>query len=545
MQQLRRRGGSAVQPARRQTGLLPGLLRLAAVVSLTSRQSTKPSYDAVVIGAGHNGLACAALLAKAGRSVAVFERRDRLGGAAVSETGIWPGYTISAASYVCSLLDPWLVEELELRERGLCYYRKDPYAFTPLLDGRSLLLGTDRAQNAREIAAFDSRDVAGFEAYVERTDRLGRALFDSFSDDEPRFDRFDPETQTLLLGSAAEIVERYVSAPVLQAELVNDGLIGTYLGPRDAGTGYVLAHHLAGRLLGSQGSWAYVRGGMGSVSRALAEAAVSYGAEIYPDAAVERITLDDNSHAIGVEAGIAVRANAVISNAHPRTTFRELLDSSLLDAPFIEKLNAWKTIGPSLKLNLALGELPNFSCRPGTNAQPHHRATIHVAPSIDYLQKAYDDARTSGESEEPLIECFLQTPTDASLAPAGKHILSIFAQYFPYDRAGGWSTAKREAAADTIVATLARHAPNLPSAIEHRQVLAPPDLEARFGLIGGHIFHGELLPGQIYEDRFATRTPVRGLYLCGSGAHPGGCVSGFPGKRAATAVLADFAPAAF
>jgi phytoene dehydrogenase-like protein len=481
-------------------------------------------------------------LAKAGRSVAVFERRDLLGGAAVSETGIWPGYTISAASYVCSLLDPWLVDELQLRERGLSYYRKDPYAFTPLLDGRSLLLGADRASNARAIAGFDSRDVAGFEAYVERTDRLGRALFDSFSDDDPRFDRFDSETQSLLRGSAADIVERYVSTPVLQAELANDGLIGTNLGPRDAGTGYVLAHHLAGRLLGSQGSWAYVRGGMGSVSRALADAAVAYGAEIFSAAEVERITLDNDGRAIGI--GVrhgAIRANAVISNAHPRTTFLQLLDPSALDAAFREKLATWQTNGPSLKLNLALSELPNFTCRPGTNAQPHHRATIHVASSIDYLQKAYEDARTGGESEEPLIECFLQTPTDSSLAPAGKHILSIFAQYFPYDRPDGWSEAKREAAADKIVAILASYAPNLPNAIEHRHVLAPPDLESRLGLVGGHIFHGELLPGQIYEDRFATRTPVRSLYLCGSGAHPGGCVSGFPGKRAANAVLADLA----
>ncbi|HMF27970.1 MAG TPA: NAD(P)/FAD-dependent oxidoreductase, partial [Candidatus Cybelea sp.] len=318
---------------------MPGLLRLASVVSLTaqSRQALKPSYDAVVIGAGHNGLACAALLAKAGRSVAVFERRDLLGGAAVSETGIWPGFTISAASYVCSLLDPWLVEELQLRERGLSYYRKDPYAFTPLVDGRSLLLGADPAKNAREIAAFDSRDVDGFETYVERTDRLGRALFDSFSDDEPRFDRFDADTRSLLLGSAADIVERYVSTPVLQAELVNDGLIGTYLGPRDAGTGYVLAHHLAGRLLGSQGSWAYVRGGMGSVSRAFADAAVACGAEIFSDAQVERVTLDDDGRACGVElrSGGTIRANAVISNAHPRTTFLDLLDSSVLDAAFV------------------------------------------------------------------------------------------------------------------------------------------------------------------------------------------------------------------
>jgi phytoene dehydrogenase-like protein len=520
---------------------LPGLLRLAAVVSLTlTAPSPKHSYDAVIIGAGHNGLACAALLAKAGCSVAVFENRGILGGAAVSETDVWPGYTLSTASYVCSLLDPWLVEELGLRELGLSYYRKDPYAFTPLLDGRSLLLGTDREKNAGEIAAFDRRDVAGFDAYVERTDMLGRALFDSFSDDEPRFDRFDPETQRDFCGSAAGLVERYVSTPVLQAELVNDGLIGTNLGPRDPGTGYVLAHHLAGRLLGSQGSWAFVRGGMGSVSEALACAALGYGVEIFADAAVKRIvTLDGIARGVHLQDDTEIEARAIVSNAHPQTTFVELLDAGTLDPDFSAKVRRWKSNGPSLKLNLALGELPDFTCRPGTSPQPHHRATIHVAPSIDYLQKAFSDAQQAGESEEPLIEGFLQTPTDPSLAPPDKYVLSIFAQYFPYDRPDGWTEPKRNAAADKIVAILARHAPNIPNAIEHRQVLSAPDLEARFGLAGGHIFHGELLPGQIYEDRFATRTPVRNLYLCGSGAHPGGCVSGFPGKRAARAVLHD------
>ncbi len=498
------------------------------------------SYDAVVIGAGHNGLACAALLAKAGLSVAVFERNAAIGGAAVSDTSVWPGYTLSAASYVCSLLDPWLVETLELRERGLDFYRKDPYAFTPLEDGRSLLLGSDATANAREIAAFDPADVDGFNAYGERVERAGRALFDSFSDPDPCFERFDAGTQSLLLGSAADLVERYVRTPVLAAELVNDGLIGTNLGPRDAGTGYVLAHHLAGRVLGIQGAWAFVRGGMGSVSASLADAARAHGAQIFAGAGVERIvTYDDRAMAVLLSDGREISARAIACNAHPRTTFLDLLDAGAVPAEFAERVKRWKSVGPSLKLNLALGELPNFSARPGTHAQPHHRATIHVAPSVDYLQKAFDDAVTRGQSDEPLVECFLQTPTDPSLAPPGKHILSVFAQYYPYDRADGWTHAKREAAADTIVAMLGRLAPNLPNAIEHRLVLAPPDLEDRFGLIGGHIFHGELLPGQIYEGRFPTRTPVQNLYLCGSGAHPGGCVSGFPGKRAAAAIEED------
>lgn len=474
--------------------------------------------------------------------MAVFERSREIGGAAVTDRDVWPGYALSAASYVCSLLDPWLVDELDLRSHGLSYYRKDPYAFTPLLDGRSLLLGSDRQRNAQEIARFDPRDVAGLAAYVECTDRLGRALFDSFSDEQPRFEAFDAPTQALLRGSAADLVERFVHGPVLQAELVNDGLIGTYRGPRDPGTGYVLAHHLAGRVLGIQGAWAFVTGGMGTVSQAFAAAARAHGAEIFAETAVTRVLIDGGrAKGIAFEgvAGGEVRARIVLSNAHPRRTFLELLDPALLDAAFVAKVHGWQSVGAALKLNLALGELPNFSCRPGTNAQAHHRATIHVASSIDYLQQAYTDARASGESAQPLIECFLQTPTDPSLAPAGKHILSIFAQYFPYDRPGGWSQARREAAADKIVGILARYAPNLPNAIEHRQVLAAPDLEERFGLAGGHIFHGELLPGQIYEERFDVRTPVGGLYLCGSGTHPGGCVSGFPGKRAAFAALRD------
>jgi phytoene dehydrogenase-like protein len=498
------------------------------------------TYDAAIIGAGHNGLVCAALLAKAGRSVVVLESRDVIGGTAVSDRNVWHGYTVSAASYVCSLLDPWLVEELELRKHGFEFYRKDPYAFTPLEDGRSLLLGSDAAANARQIAAFDPNDVAGFEAYGERVERAGRALFDSFSEAEPRFDKFDDDTQALLRGSAAELVERYVNTPVIAAELVNDGLIGTNLGPRDAGTGYVLAHHLAGRVLGIQGAWAYVRGGMGSITQALAAVARNHGAEIRIESKVERIvTFDDAAIAIALDDGTEIAARTIASNAHPKTTFLDLLDHGALDRAFLTKVRGWKTSGPSLKLNLALGELPNFTSRPGTNAQPHHRATIHIAPSVDYLQRAYEDGKRNGASVEPLVECFLQTPTDPSLAPDGKHILSIFAQYFPYDRAGGWTHAKREEAADRVVAMLAKVAPNLPNAIEARQILAPPDLEARFGLAGGHIFHGELLPGQIYEDRFATRTPVRNLYLCGSGAHPGGCVSGFPGKRAAAAMLHD------
>jgi phytoene dehydrogenase-like protein len=503
------------------------------------------TYDVAVIGAGHNGLACAGLLAKRGFSVVVIERGERVGGAAVSRRDIWPGYTISAASYVCSLLDPWLIGELDLKGHGYQAYRKDPASFTPLADGRSLLLGRDDAANAREIGQFDKSDVGGFYAFEQRAGELGHKLFQTFSDEHPRLDAMLADVQNDLLGSAAALVERYVRTPVLAATLATDGLIGTNLGPRDAGTGYVLAHHYAGRALGVQGAWGFVRGGMGAISTALASAARKYGAELVVGKTVGGIAVHDGAiRALVLDDGSEIHARAVASNAHPQTTFLDLVGRDAFDATFLAKLDAWKTNGASLKLNLALGELPNFSARPGTNVQSHHRATIHVAPSVDYLQQSYEDGREKGESDEPMLECFMQTPTDPSLAPPGKHILSIFAQYFPNDRAGGWSASTRDAAVDKIVALLARYAPNLPDAIEDRQLLAPPDLAQEFGLVGGNIFHGELLPGQIYGDRFATRTPVRGLYLCGSGAHPGGCVSGFPGKRAATAIAADLlAPA--
>ena len=495
-------------------------------------------YDGLVVGAGHNGLVAAAYLSLFGLRVLVIERSDVMGGAAVSEQ-VWPGWTVSAASYVCSLLHPQVIEDLSLTAHGYHAYPKEPASFTPLADGRSLLLGCDAEANAREIAAFNPADVAGFEAFEAEAVRLGALLFHAFELDDTADVHFDDATRATLEGSAADLVERYVTTPVLQATLATDGLIGTYAGPREPGTGYVLAHHYAGRALGSQGAWGFVRGGMGSVSRAIALAARSAGCAFLVGRSVARI-LVRGGHAYGValEDGTEFEAPIVLSNAHPKTTFETLLDASDRPPAIVAKLRAWKTEGASLKLNLALGELPNFTARPGTGVQPHHKATIHVAPSIEYLQTACDDARRAGASPAPMLECFMQTPTEPSLVPPGKHLLSIFAQYFPYSRADGpWDAAKRAAAADTIVATLAQYAPNLPGAIEAQQLLAPPDLESRFGLIGGHIFHGELLPGQIFGDRFATATPIEGLYLCGSGASPGGCVSGIPGLRAARAAL--------
>ena len=279
-----------------------------------------------------------------------------------------------------------------------------------------------------------------------------------------------------------------------------------------------------------QGAWGFVRGGMGAISKALASVARAEGAELRTEAQVARVLVrDGRAYGVALRDGSELHADAVLSNADPLTTFGTLLEPHDLPRSIAAKLTTWKCTGAALKLNLALGEPPNFTARPGANLQPHHSATIHVAPDLDYQQAAHDDARRDGASRAPFLECFMQTPTDPSLAPPGKHLLSIFAQYFPYDRPDGWDQRNREDAADLIVATLAQFAPNVPNAIEARQILAPPDLETRFGLRGGHIFHGELVPGQMLAERFPAKTGIDGLYLCGSGASPGGCVSGMPG----------------
>lgn len=498
------------------------------------------AYDVLIVGGGHNGLVAAAYAARAGLRTLVLERRELVGGAAVTEE-VWPGWRVSAASYVCSLLHPAIRDELDLAAYGYAAYLKDAASFTPAPDGRSLLLVRDAAANAREIARFAPHDVAGFEAFEHRIERLGSAVFEQLDAREPRWKAFEGPDRELLEGSVAEIVERYVETPILQAALGADGTVGTYRGVRDPGTGYVLAHHAAGRALGIQGAWGYVRGGMGAVSNAIADAARAAGAEILTGADVARIVVErDRASGVVLGDGREFAARTVLSNAGPRTTFLRLTGTSHFSPSFVEKIERWESVGPSLKLNLALGELPRFEGRSHDASALHYRGTIRIAPDLEYLQRAYEDARRLGASREPYLECFLQTPTDDTLAPPGKHLLSVFAQYYPYERADGpWDAAKREAAADGIVALLARYAPNLPAAIEGRQLLAPPDLEARFGLEGGHIFHGELLPHQVFEHRFPTRTPLRGLYLCGSAAHPGGCVSGIPGRRAAELVRDD------
>lgn len=498
------------------------------------------AYDAIIIGAGHNGLVAAAYLAKAGQRVLVLERSDVVGGAAVSEHP-WDGWTVSSASYVCSLLHPEIIRELELVRHGYEATLKNPASFNVLEDGRSLLISRDRAANAAEIARFSARDVSGFERLDHALGHIASELFDHLNADQPRFAALSHAAQAMFLGSAAEFAERYVETPVLRAAIATDGIIGTFAGPRDPGTGYVLAHHYAGRAFGIQGAWGYVRGGMGTISNAIANAAREHGAEIRIASPVVAIRgRGEKATGVVLADGSEIEAAAVLSNADPKTTFLRLAPAGSLPPEFVERVQRWRDEGIVVKLNLALGELPIFSARPLREAGPQHNATIHIAPDVDYIQRAFEDAVRGLPARQPFLELYLQSPNDSSIAPKGKHLLSIFAQYFPYQRADGeWTAEKKRQAADAIVATLAKYAPNVPQAIEAQQLFTPPDLEQRFNLPRGHIFHGELLPGQIFEDRFASRTPLAGLYLCGSGAHPGGCVSGIPGWRAARALLHD------
>ena len=496
------------------------------------------SYDAIVVGGGHNGLVAAAYLARAGATVLVCERSTVLGGASRCEPA-WPGFTVSTAAYVCSLFDPKIVQELDLHAHGFSVYPKEPASFTPLDGGCSLLLGSDAGANAAEIARFSKRDVNGFAAFLDSAEALGAELWAHFDDDVPSLSKLSDETRALIDKPVAEYVERFVETPVLQATLATDGLIGTYAGPRDRGTTYVLGHHYAGRVLGRQGAWGFVRGGMGALSNAVAAAARAAGAQIIAGADVTAIVRYGERMRVETTAGAQYTARTVLSNADPRTTFLKLCAQDAFDSTFRDRVRTWNSEGAQFKINLALGALPDFTARPGSQLQPHHKATIHIAPDVDYLQRAHDDARESGESRAPMLECFMQTPTDPSLAPPGKHILSIFAQYYPYATVSRWTAEEKNAAANEIVKLLERAAPNLPNIIEDRELLSAADVESRIGMAGGQIFHGELLPGQIFQDRFDVRTPLTGLYLCGSGTHPGGCVTGVPGRRAARAVIAD------
>ncbi|SFF37563.1 Phytoene dehydrogenase-related protein [Fontimonas thermophila] len=532
-------------------------------------------YDCIVIGAGHNGLVCAAYLAAAGRKVLVLERRDIVGGAAVTEE-IAPGYRASTAAYLVSLLLPEIERDLGLREHGYRVLTRHPSSFTPLPDGRYLLMGPDAELNRREIGKFSARDAVAYPRYEAWLTRIAEALEPALEDipadllplpqtfrrrgfrerlaNLRRALRFHrslarlgedlPSALELLTGAATPILDRWFESPALKATLATDAIIGAFAPPSAPGTGYVLLHHVMGTAGGARGVWGYVEGGMGALTTAMRKAAEARGVQIRTGAEVVQIeTAGGHVSGVRLASGERIAGRIVVSNATPEVTFRRLLGAEVLPISFREAVARIDYASASMKINLALSELPDFRCCPGKDAVgPQHRGTIHISPTLDYIEAAYADARQGQPSRAPVIELTLPTSVDTTLAPPGHHIAQLFVQYAPYAlRDGHWDEIGADYA-DLCIDVVTHYAPNFRAAILHRQVLTPVDLERRFALTGGNIFHGAMSLHQLFGFRPVPgwsdyRTPLAGLYLCGAGAHPGGGVSGAPGRNAARAIL--------
>lgn len=520
--------------------------------------------DAIIIGGGHNGLVCACYLAAKGLRVRVLERRHVVGGAAVTEE-FHPGFRNSTASYTVSLLNPKIIRELKLVEHGLRIAERPMANFLPLDDQQFFKLGGGLVATQAEVAKFSKRDAEKLPSYYAMLDRVAAVLKDLLLETPPnvgggiadmlqawkvgkRFKSLDMSARRdvldLFAKSAGDVLDSYFESDPIKACFGFDSVVGNFASPYTPGSAYVLLHHVFGEVNGKPGIWGHAIGGMGAITQAMAKEATARGVEISLDASVARVLVRDK-RACGVvlEDGTEILSKCVVSNLNPKLLFQRLVATDAVDAEFGRRIAAYKCASGTFRMNVALSELPRFSCHPQPG--PHHASGIIMAPTLAYMEQAYFDARTFGWSRNPIVEILIPSVVDDSLAPQGQHVASLFCQHVSPTLPGGrcWDDC-REEVADLMINTVNSFAPNFKSSVIARQIHSPLDLERKFGLIGGDIFHGALSLDQLFSARPVLgygdyRTPVKGLYQCGAGTHPGGGVTGIPGHNAAREILRD------
>jgi phytoene dehydrogenase-like protein len=520
------------------------------------------TYDAVIIGGGHNGLVTACYLAREGWKVLVLERRHLVGGACVTEEVV-PGFKISVAAYVNSLFRKEIIRDLKLKDYGFEVLERSPSSFSPFPDGRYLLLGPDAEMTRREIAKFSPRDAENYPKYEAMLERVADVIEPTINQVPPNVLRpglgdlwrmfqlargmrnLGPhmaEAVEVLTGAARPILDRWFESEQLKVTLATDAIIGAMASPSMPGTAYVLFHHVMGETNGKRGVWGYVRGGMGGLTQSIAKAAKDLGVEILCNTAVKEIAVH-NGRVLGVVTadGKEFAAPVVASNADCRVTFEKLMDPKVLPQEFRDQIGRISYDSASLKINVALDALPNFTCLPGAPG-PQHRGTVHICPDMDYIERAFDDAKYGRPSKDPILECTMAGVVDPTVAPPGKHVMSMFIQYAPYKlKEGNWDDIK-DKFADRCFDVLEEYAPGFKKSVIARQVVTPLDLERTFSLTGGNIFQGAMNLDRLFMFRPALgwagyKTPIAGLYLCGSAAHPGGGVMGAAGWNAARVIL--------
>ena len=532
--------------------------------------TTKKNFDAIIIGGGHNGLITAGYLQKAGLDTLVLEARHTVGGACVTEE-VFPGYKVSTTSYVCSLLRPKIIRDLELEKHGLEFIKRDPSSFSVYDDDRYLMFWADQQKTCEEIAKFSKKDAEAYPRYEAMLEKIAEFV-------EPILMMTPPDPMSNNIGdlfnmgklglkarglknefydkirilsqSATEFLDRWFESDQLKATLATDGIIGAFAAPSTPGTAYVLLHHVMGETFGQKGVWAYVRGGMGEITQAMARSFQKHGGTILTNSPVEQIIVEDGK-AVGVatQDGTEFRARLVASSADPKRTFLKMVDDKTLSDEFKREVRNIKDKSATFKLNLALSGVPNWKALPNIEGQAgaHHRGTMHISPSVQYIEDAHLDALAGRPSKNPVLECTMASVVDPSLTPKGKELMSIFVQYAPYQlKEGSWATEK-DNFAKRCIDVIENYAPGFSKLVEDIHAISPQDLESEYHMTGGNIFHGEMSLDQLFFMRpipqiARYRSPIDKLYMCGSSTHPGGGVLGACGHNAAREIIKDLRP---